>query len=185
MTTVVIIGSAGRQADADKVSAQRFDWVISDIEATLQQREIPFSAVRLISGGAAFVDHAAVVLAKKHGCKLELCLPAQWDAERGRFCDTGVRDWRSNPGGTSNYYHDCFSKKVGRDSLADLADSIPSAIVRVEKGGFHARNSLVAGPADLLLAYTFSDDPAVPGSRGTLDTWNKSRAQVKIHKAIQ
>ena len=188
MRRIVIIGSAGRRNDAGKMNAQRFNWIVSDIKETLLEEGLIVSepqdwSICLVSGGAAFVDHAAVVIAKDKQCQLHLCLPAPWNAEKNEFFDTGEVDWRSNPGGTSNYYHRQFSKRVQRQSLHDLAEMIPKSKVDVEMG-FHARNSQIAQEADLLLAYTFSDNADLPGSSGTLNTWNQSAAKKKIHKSI-
>lgn len=189
MRRVVIIGSAGRLSDAAKVNAQRFNWIVADIKETLIEEKLvaedskDWSTICLVSGGAAFVDHAAVVIAKEKQCSLHLCLPAPWNAEKNEFFDTGVADWRENPGGTSNHYHRQFSKRVGCQSLHDLAEMVPKSKIDVEMG-FHARNSQIAGEADLLLAYTFSDNADLPGSSGTLHTWNKSVAKKKVHKSI-
>lgn len=181
---VVIIGSAGRLADATKVNKECFEWVVEEAAREIEKAGYLWSELELCSGGAAFVDHAAVVLAQQKDCELRICLPSLWDSNKKQFADTGKRNWRENPGGTSNYYHREFSKKVGRDSLLELHEAVQKAKISIEDG-FHARNSVVAEKADLLLAFTFGDkDASSPSSSGTLGTWKKSKASVKIHKSI-
>ncbi len=187
--TVAIIGSAGRQHDAEKVTPERFEWILKSREEELinagliEKNQPQWTGIELISGGAAFVDHAAVVLSLDRKVPLTLCLPAPWDEKNKQFLDKGIRNWKENPGGTSNFYHREFSKQVNRDSLNELSLAIPNSTVMVEEG-FHARNTLIAGPVELLLAFTFSKDPNVPGSSGTLSTWKKSKAIKKIHRSI-
>lgn len=55
--------------------------------------------IELSSGGAAFSDHIGVVLALKYKCRLRLHLPCEFN---GRYVDTGVADWRVNPGRLAN-----------------------------------------------------------------------------------
>lgn len=189
--TVVIIGSAGRLGDAKQVCPENFEWMFKHIEEQLSEKlflNLGASAqpvpLHIMSGGAAYVDHLAVRLKLKYSwIQLHLCLPAEWDSDRKQFVDSGVKDFRINPGGTSNYYHRQFSSKIGCNSLEELDSVIPSAIVQIETG-FSARNTLLTGPVDLLLAYTFSSNPAKPGSNGTLSTWTKSKARHKIHTCI-
>lgn len=186
--TIVIIGSAGRLADAKYVCSDNYQWIIKDVELKLREH-YPYSQdafpenLCLMSGGAAFVDHVAVALKLKYPqIQLHLCLPAEWDSEKNEFKDTGVRDFRVNPGGTSNYYHRNFSQSTGIASLLELAQVMPSSILETEFG-FSSRNSLLAGKVDLLLAYTFSNTDR-PSSTGTLSTWTKSKAMKKIHTSI-
>jgi hypothetical protein len=124
---IALIGSAGRKTDAKYVNADRFNWMINNFKETLVEHKvlndknnIDWNHIHLISGGAAFADHVAVVLAIETGCELTLCLPSEWDPVNNQFKDTGIKDWIKNPGGTSNYYHKEFSKKIGRNSFADL-----------------------------------------------------------------
>lgn len=188
---IAFIGSAGRKGDAKYVNSTTFNWMVNDFKQTLIELGIikniddkDWTHVRLISGGASFADHVAVVLALETGCSITLCLPAEWDSVNKQFKDTGIRDWVKNPGGTSNYYHQEFSKKTGRDSLNEINTIYPSATILLENG-FHQRNSLIAGDNDFLIAYTFNPKNNIPSSSGTLDTWNKSKATIKISKAIQ
>jgi hypothetical protein len=187
---IAIIGSAGRKGDAKYVTADSFNWMINDVRKTLVEQKIiadindnNWNHIHLISGGAAFADHVAVVLALETGCKLTLCMPCDWDFHKKQFKDIGIKDWKKNPGGTSNYYHNEFSKKTGRKSLEELNSVIPTANISTEKG-FHQRNSLIAGENDLLITYTFNPINGLPSSSGTLDTWNKSVATLKISRAI-
>ena len=187
---IAVIGSAGRKGDAKYVNADRFNWILNDFKETLveygiieNKNDTNWHHIHLISGSAAFVDHIAVTLAIETGCQLTLGMPCEWDSKLNQFKDSGIRDWIKNPGGTSNYYHNEFSKKTGKNSLQELAQIIPTANVIVKKG-FHQRNSLIADPNDFLIAYTFNPQNNQPSSSGTLDTWSKSIAKTKICKSI-
>ena len=149
----------------------------------LKAQEMFFSSIcpliinidHLVSGGAAWADHIAVELYLKGlAPNLTLYLPCSF--ENGKYKDTGVFDFKTNPGGTLNYYHSLFSKKIGRNSLDDISRAIQKGAKIEIKEGFFARNSSVA-KSDCLLAFTFGDGPDVkPG--GSLDTVTKWR---KLH----
>lgn len=141
--------------------------------------EPPGSRITLVSGGAAGADHLAVLLASELGYPLELHLPCPWDPEKKAYRDSGERNWRTNPGGTSNHYHRLFSKAcfqgVENRSLEHIDQALKSPSVRAIVGsGFFERNSEVA-KADRILAFTFGPGET-PADGGTLDTWKKARA---------
>lgn len=181
-----IVGSAGRRGDAQHVSQATFQWMLDDIEGVLEQEGLDWSEVELLSGGAAFADHVAVRKALEHQVALTLFLPCAWDHERQAYADTGVRDWRSNPGGTSNYYHRTFSRKCGGDADAtlkelDAALQLPRTTLEFDDG-FFARNNGIAQQSELLIAYTFGQGET-PSSGGTLRTWNACKAK-RIKRTI-
>ena len=75
-------------------------------------------------------DHVAVVLFLEHGVSgLTLYFPCDWVSTPPGFIDTGERDWRINPGATANRYHYEFTRKAGRDSLADIRNAIDNRAV--------------------------------------------------------
>lgn len=180
-----VIGSAGRQADASLLSAAAFRWMLDDFEqAVRQELQLDWAQVSLASGGAAFADHVAVVKALEHQVPLRLYLPCAWDSAATAFADTGVRDWRSNPGGTSNHYHRQFASKCGVPSLAQLGNALalPQTTVEVEKG-FFERNSGLAVSVDVLVAYGFGEG-VEPSTGGTLRTWRACTAPHKRKRTI-
>lgn len=196
---IAIIGSAGRREDAPRVTRKLFDAMVEravfllglggtvgranlDAPAALAPNGEP---IVLVSGGAAFADHVAVELHKRYPKRttLELWLPCPWDPQNRQFLDTGVFDWRTNPGGTAVALHRQFSRVCGFDSLEELHQLIgppSSSRVSVHVGrGFHDRNLYVAD-SDALVAFTFGEGDA-PKDGGTAHTWRASRASVKIH----
>lgn len=104
-TTIAIIGSAGRGLDVNKITKELWSKMINKAEEIIvKEWGLEWKNVRLVSGGAAFSDHVAVELFLKHpdDVALTLELPSAWDARNKQFIDTKVRDWKANPGGTSN-----------------------------------------------------------------------------------
>ena len=113
------------------------------------------------------MDHIVVSL----GWPLvRLYLPCAWDTRCCRYVDSGVRDWRSNPGGTANYYHDQFERKTGVSSPQEIGALVARGCTEVIPGGFFARNQMVA-QVDYLLAFTWGMGN-VPADGGTKRTWD-------------
>lgn len=184
---IAIVGSAGRGEDGSRMSKPVFDAMVEKARDVIS-REGELGDVVLVSGGAAWADHVAVDLylqAHRKGeptlTGLALFLPCPFDLARDTFADTGVPDWRTNPGLSANKYHRDFSRAMGRDTLAELREAILCG-ARVEtRNGFHDRNTEVA-KADVLIAFTWSDgDRPVRG--GTLDTWKKCKGK-KVHVSL-
>jgi hypothetical protein len=172
---VAIIGAAGRLGDAKLLSEARFNWVVEKCAKHTT------AADHLLSGGAAFADHAAVVLALRRGNRLTLELPAEWDSARCRFSEV------TQEGLTSNHYHRQFSRACGwppDHSLQQLNEVMlrSSTEVRVS-GNFFQRNNAIAVSCELLLAFTFQ--PQEPNSGGTGNTWKKCRHAQKRHFQIK
>ena len=164
---VAIVGTSGRKLDAPLVTLATFTAVLDRCrqETTAQDT--------LVSGGAAFADHAAVVLALERAQPLMLELPAPWDAKAKRY------DERSEAGRISNHYHRAFSKACGwieAQSLIELDVALRQASTEVVVvAGFFARNSLIAERCDRLLAFTFHEPGASGPSGGTGNTWRQCR----------
>lgn len=122
-----------------------------------------------------FLDHVAVSLflqKRELGTKLELYLPCPLDVtcDPIKFEDTGVKDFRVNPGATVNRYHGNFSKALEYDTIKELktAEAL-GAVLDTNHFGFHARNSQVA-KSSYVLAFTWSS--VEPEDGGTKHTWS-------------
>ena len=121
-----------------------------------------------------YIDHVAVDLFLNKSCAaLTVFSPCAWEPLPGRFKDSGVADWRTNPGRSANKYHAEFSQKTRKQSLGELERARQKgASIDCSIKGFHARNSAIAAASDYLVAFTWSDG-AEPDGGGTLDTWKK------------
>lgn len=168
---IAVIGTAGRNEDGQKLSKEKFFEMVALVSKLKDAKE-----ATLVSGGAAWADHIAVVVFLLGNCKsLSLHLPCAWDVLREQYADTGEFDWRTNPGGTANHYHHRFAKKLGYDENYTLRQihqaTLKEAMIHTG-AGFHDRNSAVASEADMLFAFTFGDGARVADG-GTRDTFEK------------
>lgn len=169
---IAIIGTAGRKEDWQKLNRDAFGTmflIVNKITRKLANNS-PWTAV---SGGAAWADHLAVFsFGLGYADKLILELPCSLTPE-GKFMDTGERNFRTNPGGTANYYHQLFSEKTKINSFNQLRDAAkhPNCTINVRDGLFD-RNSKVAETADACIALTFGDGPKLKDG-GTMDTMSK------------
>lgn len=153
---VAIIGTR------DIKSKHIFELILSDVKNRISSSDI------LISGGAAGVDHIAVRLyLEKYISDIELHLPCRWKDKK--YFDSGEYDWRTNPGKTSNYYHNKFSQILGLNSLNEIDQVLIKGGEIIVHDGFHSRNTGITD-CDLLLAYSFE----LTG--GTLNTWIKCKS---------
>jgi hypothetical protein len=180
-TKVAVIGTAGRKDDRAKLCKQHFEWMVSETKRIVEEEwQLDWNHVDLCSGSAAVSDHVAVVLFLRQktefaGLTLTLEMPCDWDADTQQFVDTGVKyDWKNNPGGTSNFYHETFSRWAERKSLSELHEALSAGAKKIITFGFHNRNSEIA-KCDKMIAFGFSGGDA-PSKGGTLDTWKKCKA---------
>lgn len=193
MVVIGIVGTAGRTGSSKPSAAlyaQMYDRCVELVEARVSD----WSEVHLVSGGAAWSDHLAVLLfLDKNPASLKLYLPCEWisDGQHSRFQDTGSRrvsaerstDWRTNPGKTANAYHRSFSADTTRRSLYDIECArLLGAELDCTHPGFHARNRALAESVDLLLAFTWGKADQ-PEDGGTAHTWNHCRKE-KIHLSL-
>lgn len=189
MINIGIIGSAGRGSDINRLNADIYEKMIGSVSEKIQKiaSESPNTCITLVSGGAAWADHIAVILWNRnepHVSGLKLYLPAKWLSDIPRFLDNGCSDSYINPGKYANMYHRAFADKTGIDSLNQIEQAIiKGAIIDDTNKGFHARNTKIAEECDVLIALTFGPDK-YPRSGGTLDTWKKSKTNRKIHIPI-
>lgn len=175
---LAVIGTAGR--DKTKVMDKPL-WLTlcDDVLARLKEGDT------LVSGGAAWADHLAVYAflhSRCNGLRLYLPAPLVQLVNGWRFQGIGPR----SSGGAANYYHDRFSRAIGEDTLAQIADAQKlGAEVNPESAsaGFKsmfARNRKIAQACNAVLAYTFNsgDEPA---DGGTLDTWRQVQSTDRVH----
>jgi len=177
MTKVAIIGTAGRTADdLAHLNADKFQWMVDMSKQYIASNaDADPSAIELVSGGAAWSDHAAVRLYLTRQYKsLTLYLPCAFDTAERRFV--------GGPADAVNRYHREFSNYLGRQSLDEIADAIAAGATVVVRNGFFERNHDVAR-VDVMIAFTTSS-AAFPLKGGTFDTWNKCKARNKKHFCI-
>lgn len=126
------------------------------------------------------------------GCVVCTNSKTQSQDNHHHFVDIGSNNWRTNPGHSLNSYHTAFTTAMGGDrrSFKELATAIASGadvtVVSSSANGssMHARNTCIANDVDLLISFTFNQTRFdVPESSGTLDTWNKCKAQ-KVHFSL-
>lgn len=160
LQNIAIIGSAGRGPDVKYMNPSKFESMVNAVETMLYRAGYTPSNIELHSGGAAFSDHVAVVIALKYGCHLHLHLPAG-------FCSKSIRYNLTNPGITSNICHANFSHLCKRDSLEEIKTviSLPTTKVTIYDG-FFARNRGVA-LAPILIAFSRNDQPKDGGTAYT------------------
>lgn len=185
--TFAIVGTAGRDDDARKLSRKHFEAMCIIASGLLEQfAENNYPVTHLVSGGAAWADHVAVKLFLQHKAPhLRLYIPCKWD--NGSFEDIGVDDWKLNPGRTLNRYHKAFSNKTLLNSLTEIqiakgegAEILPC------KGGFYGRNAMVA-KSDFLLAMTYGNKHEVKdgGTAHTVRTYlNRVRKEGIFDKSF-
>lgn len=171
-TTLSIIGTSGR-THKHPLTASLYEKMVNKAEEFL---ETITGQIELVSGGAAWSDHVAVTLfLKRSDVRLTIHSPCEFDVVKGTYKDSGVVNFRTNPGGTSNYYYRTFSEVMGREMRVELVEAIrKGATVTTSKKGFHARNSDVA-KSDVLLAFTWESNG--PETGGTYDTWKKAKGE--------
>lgn len=159
--TFAIVGTAGRKDDASKLSKKHFQAMCIVATGLIEQfGENNYPITHLVSGGAAWADHVAVKLfLEKKAPHLRLFLPCEWD--NGSFKDSGVDDFKINPGRTVNRLHKSFQTRTQINSLTEIqiAKSEGAELIPC-RGGFYGRNAMVA-KSDFLLACTFGAEHKV------------------------
>jgi hypothetical protein len=158
MSTLAIIGSAGRGGDAKMLSHDLYEAMCADTQSYIEANDIK----HLCSGGAAFADHVAVAMYLRGAVdSLTLYLPARFD---GR---SFVRGGYGDPGGVTNNYHAQFSRSCGVNGLYEIADAGRRG-ARIEVyAGFKRRNLEVANACNHLIAYTFGQSN--PDNKADID----------------
>ena len=198
---IAVIGTAGRKDKQARLTAADFDAMVAHIVKLVQPNDT------LVSGGAAWADHAAVrAFLEGKVAGLVLHLPAElMDADetpditapeggrvrRMKFDNAGF----GTVGAAANYYHRLFAEKLGLDpdaTIREIQAAIDKGAVVTYGDGtsstsgddssFKLRNTLIANDADYgLIAFDFDvDDRSRPADGGTGDTWRKHS---KTHRA--
>jgi len=174
-----IIGTAGRKDDASKLSIDIYRQMYKVARNFIKK----YPNCKLISGGAAYADHLAVILYLEKKCSnLLLHLPCRFYNDQ--YFDIEDRNFRNNPGGTCNYYHRKFSQKLLPNinySLTQLRDALLFCDSTISTGLFE-RNTKVAEDSNILLAFTFGNKGQLKYG-GTKDTMDKFIAQKGIDNA--
>ncbi|MHA2064002.1 MAG: hypothetical protein ACXABY_06445 [Candidatus Thorarchaeota archaeon] len=176
-----VIGCAGRKEDTDKMNKDIYKWMFMDVKFRIAKLLQDHNKLHLHSGGAAWSDHLVVSLMKSGvGDKATLHLPTTFMMQYKQYYGGG------RTGKTANYYHSCFSEKMGEDTLASLAYFITDPRVHViEYKGFLPRNIGIAEASDALIAHTWHHGTKPKPKSGTLHTWNHCKANVKIHVPLE
>lgn len=179
---VAIIGTAGRDRSRTGLTAALYRKMMD--RAVLLIKDFGGGKpVQLSSGGAAWADHVAVSLFLADRTSypfLTLHLPCRLTIQNSThmFVDTGVGDFRVNPGRSANRYHKHFSNITSRDSIGDIFHATDQGAKTEIHNEFFERNTRVA-KCDFLIAFTWATgDRPVDG--GTEDTWSKCHAR-KVH----
>lgn len=181
--TLGIIGTAGRGADATKLTKGHYTLMRS----VAQTLAMGLRAERLVSGGAAWADALAVDLYLRGVApSLLLHLPCRFNAEDREY------DPSTRVGQTCNHYHAAASFTLGWDGREQIWEVMnrdrDSWMVTEEAasptgfGGFFARNARVATTADVMLAFTFGEEGKSGlkdgGTSHTMETFLKRRFPV-------
>lgn len=171
---VAVIGTAGRGLDGEKLSLDHL------MRMYAQTLEHVAAEDDVVSGGAPYGDHVAVMLWLAGKCRsLTLYLPAEF----GNLPPYGLRFQGHPDAKVINRYHLLFSQRCGIDSFSHIDWARQAGARLVVVPGFKNRNMPV-GDVDRLVAHTFATG-AVPKDGGTRHTWNHSRATTKIHLPIR
>lgn len=177
MIKIAVIGTAGRDQKYP-MGRHHWDWMLRDARSRIPEGS------HLISGGAAWTDHLAVVLfLEGHAKKLTLHLPAP--LVNGVF----IGPYKS-AGSVANYYHGRFSGVLGYSTIAQIVAAAErpdcDGTYEPDAPGYQAmfdRNRKVAANAEAMLAYTFGPGPK-PADGGTLYTWDLFDSRFKQHVSL-
>ena len=173
--TLGIIGTAGR-SNSRPLTVE--DWEF--IQGTAEQYAIDNGYSRVVSGGAAWADHAAFTVHISLGLPLILCLPCAWDYTNRQYVDSGDTRWWANVGGVANSYHKKFQKTTGVSSLEQvhmfMDHNEDKNSFFTYSDGFHKRNKAVVHYADEIIAFTTSTGDS-PNDGGTKHTWDFAQVQ--------
>lgn len=167
MSKLAIIGTAGRYSDGKQLATDPKRYLMRMLDAAREVSRLT-GATELISGGAAWSDHIAVLLfiedPERYSLELELPAALEPNSEGGlKYHDKGTRDFKDNPGAVSNHYHHQFNATLAKSRLGSsfvdffLVSSHPKVTINVGTG-FLERNLVVAAKAHHCLAMTFGDD---------------------------
>lgn len=177
VNTITIAGTAGRKEDGESLNKDLYSKMVDRTFELIIDEIItrPNGRIGLVSGGAAYADHIAVLLFLAHPSifKLTLCLPTILEAKA--YLDTGEQDWRTNPGKTANYYHKRFNQVTGANSFDEMHQAKQLGAQLEAYAGFHARNKVMA-KSDAAIVLTFGEKEIKDGG-----TKNMADSYLKFH----
>lgn len=178
MPTFGIIGTAGRQEDKSKLGSAMYSQMRDVATCMISEIQESYGVDTLVSGGAAWADHIAVLLYLEGIVpNLILFLPCEFTGNR--FHDNGIQSYKGeNPGKTLNHYHLTFSQNTGLDSFAQLRKAKEKGASFRISTNFWARNGLIAKYSDILLAFTFGEKHWLKDG-GTSHTMNAYLNKIK------
>lgn len=193
MVRLAIIGTAGRNEDASKMTPELFRDMVAYV-CSFFDNFYNDTKFELVSGGAAWADHVAVAVYNYYAevsggpqISLDLHLPAKFKTNADRFSIAfneefeRARGWTC--GETLNHYHEQFSRVMGGSSMGGITRAIENGAFVYQHSGFKKRNHAV-GKADYLLAFTWGDGK-IPKPGGTMHTWYNSSAETKTHVPLK
>lgn len=171
---VAVIGTAGRDKQFP-LELAHWEYMCRVVRFFVRPTD------HLVSGGAAWADHAAVwAFGEGLVAGLTLHLPSPFDQ-----AFVGAK---GTSGGVANYYHKQFGRVIRRDTLRDIRQVLDQGArhtTQPEGKGFaamFARNGLVAEQCTHVLAFTFGqgDEPADGGTKATWDMAGPQRKRKHI-----
>lgn len=178
---LAIIGTSGRKPqDLKQLTKEHMEWMAETVKNYIKETiQTSYDKVILVSGGSAWADHIAVQLyLTKEFAGLELYLPSRYDAKNQRYINT-------HEGRKLNLLHKQCQEKTGMPVFQQLASAVTSKNCKITiQRGFLPRNTLVARNNNYLIAFTFSSTNT-PSEGGTLDTWNKTKHENKVHFTLE
>jgi len=167
---IAVIGTAGRDKQFP-MDISHWEFICRAVRFYVRPGD------HLVSGGAAWADHAAVwAFNEGLSASLTLHLPAPFEAS--------FSGGNGTSGGAANHYHRQFSQAIRRDTLADIQEAILGGAqftYQPESNGYaamYARNRLVAEQCTHVLAFTFGKG-AEPADGGTKATWDMAGPKKK------
>lgn len=167
---LAVIGTAGRKGLHNRMDYSTYYKMYARLLGHLQ-KHCKDQPVTLISGGAAWSDHLAVTAWRAQVVDdIHLYLPCYFDLDKMQYEDSGLWDWRENPGKTANYHHQNFQHQTEIRSLAEVG-SVVEAGKATYHWGFYKRNQAIAEACDAVLAYTNNPGNFDPAPGGTRHTW--------------
>ena len=184
MTSIAIIGTAGRGPLSVRLSWSLYQRCVGLVESTLSGRDL--TQITLVSGGAAWMDHVAVTVFLRNyekGLGLRLFLPVPLVEPSDMKERVEFRCTRE--GLIMNHYHDKFQVHLPQQVNPRAAFNSAlqhGAEIKVIRGGFKKRNFSV-GKVDEVWAFTWAEGE-VPAEGGTRHTWDHSSAPVKRHASL-
>jgi len=139
------------------LNKQLFDAMCAAVERTVEQEfGLSWSSVDLIGHGNAWSDHIPVALYLKNQARsLTLYPRVAWDEKKGAFEDTGVTNWKKNPGGHENFSMNRFLEDAGVNGLADIQAALAKGASLHPVESFKACTEKLV-EADYLICFTWA-----------------------------